>query len=317
MAFAIALTGLILMFGPRPQLELYTRFKPPEQVGSLDDWLAEREARVPNLRPGLEKEIVWADPEHRRKTAIAVVYIHGFSASKEETRPLTDQIARELGANIFFTRLAGHGADSEALGAATAEQWLDDVAEALWIGSRIGERTVVIATSTGATLATPLLADPALSRQVAAAVFISPNFGLKAMGTSLLTAPFARRIAHMMIGAERVVTPVNAAQEKFWTLRYPVEALLPMAALVKAVRRMDLSRVKTPTLFYYSRQDQVVDPGATESVYDAWGGPTAKAMPGPVEDPWRHVLAGDALSPSGTAPAATKITNWLRTQLKI
>lgn len=317
MALCTALTGLILMFGPRPHVELYTRFKPPIIDTSLDEWIARRESATANLRPGLGREIIWSNPAAPARTAVSIVYIHGFSASKGEVRPLPDEIASTLGANLFYTRLAGHGADGAALGAATAEEWLDDTAEALWVGSQIGDRTVVIATSTGATLVAPLLADRKLSEDVAAAVLISPNFGLSAWGSTWLTLPFSGMLVETLIGKERSISPTTPAQAQYWTLRYPSRALLPMGALVKAIEAFDFGTVRTPAFFYYSPQDRVVDPRATDKVYAAWGGLKTKGVPGPVEDPYNHVIAGDALSPSGTGPAVAAMTEWLKTQLKI
>lgn len=317
MGLCSALTGLILMFGPRPHVDLYTRFKPPVIDTSLEEWLAASEAGFAGLRPGLAKEIIWSNPSSPARTSVSIVYIHGFSASKGEVRPVPDEIATRLGANLFYTRLAGHGATGAALGAATAEEWLDDVAEALWIGSQIGERTVVIATSTGATLVAPLLADRKLSGHVAAAVFISPNFGLRGWGTTLLTLPFSGLLADWLLGKERVITPSTPAEAEFWTLRYPARALLPMGALVKAVEALDFGTVRTPAFFYYSKQDRLVDPKATDRVYEAWGGPKATGTPVAMNDPYNHVIAGDALSPSGTGPAVDVLSNWLKTQLNI
>ncbi|MDD4273595.1 MAG: hypothetical protein PHG14_07705 [Desulfobacter postgatei] len=37
------------------------------------------------------------------------VYIHGFSATRKETAPLSDLVAKTLNANLFYTRLSGHG----------------------------------------------------------------------------------------------------------------------------------------------------------------------------------------------------------------
>ena len=40
---------------------------------------------------------------------MAVVYIHGFSASPQENEPAVSDIATSLGANLFKARLSGHG----------------------------------------------------------------------------------------------------------------------------------------------------------------------------------------------------------------
>ncbi|TIW76048.1 MAG: alpha/beta hydrolase, partial [Mesorhizobium sp.] len=64
-------------------------------------YVANVEAAVPNIRDGLEKEIVWANPMVHAKTPLSIVYIHGFSASKGELRPLPDDVADQLDANLF------------------------------------------------------------------------------------------------------------------------------------------------------------------------------------------------------------------------
>ncbi len=79
----------------------------------IDTWLTMREADVKGVRAGCAKQIVWADGV--RKTPISVVYVHGFSATGAEVRPLPDLLAKALGANLYFTRLKGHGQDGIAL----------------------------------------------------------------------------------------------------------------------------------------------------------------------------------------------------------
>jgi len=71
----------------------------------LEPWLAAAESRFPDIVPGAEKTIVWAHPD-RRRTPLAVVYLHGYTATRQEVAPLCDQLAAALGANLFYTRLA-------------------------------------------------------------------------------------------------------------------------------------------------------------------------------------------------------------------
>ena len=97
--------------------------------------MAEGEASVPGLRPGEARAVVWADPETRARTPIALVYVHGFSADRHEVDPLVSRIAEALGANVFYTRLKGHGRDGAALAEAMVEAWLDDVAGAGAVGA--------------------------------------------------------------------------------------------------------------------------------------------------------------------------------------
>jgi hypothetical protein len=79
---------------------------------------------------------------------VAIVYVHGFSASKAEVRPLPDRVAAALHANLFFTRLTGHGQDGTAMAKGSINAWVNNHAEAIAIDRAIGERVVVIGTST-------------------------------------------------------------------------------------------------------------------------------------------------------------------------
>ena len=66
----------------------------PKAIGDDPEaYLAREEAAVPDIRDGLEKEIIWANPMVHARTPLAIVYIHGFSASKGEVRPLPDKVA--------------------------------------------------------------------------------------------------------------------------------------------------------------------------------------------------------------------------------
>ena len=87
---------------------------------------------MPGLGPGCEKHVVWAG-EPGVRTPVSLLYIHGFSATGQELRPLPDLVAADLGANLHFTRLTGHGQDGAAMGRATLADWTRDMAEALEI----------------------------------------------------------------------------------------------------------------------------------------------------------------------------------------
>ena len=110
------------------------------------------------------------------KSKTSLVFIHGFSASQVETHPVIDLIAAELNANVFFTRLRGHGQDGRALAEATYEQLLDDTIEAIEIGKLIGNNVVLIGCSTGCSLIHIALNQ---NHDIRAAIYISPNFGPK------------------------------------------------------------------------------------------------------------------------------------------
>eukprot|EP01035_Chromulina_nebulosa_P043338 gene43338-58702_t len=110
------LTAGVLMFGSRTPVDTTVSFEPSQIGGDVEAYLAESESVISGLRPSGRKEIVWADPATRARTDVAVVFIHGFSASPSELRPFPDIIAKNLGANLFLTRLtimSGKGRSSD------------------------------------------------------------------------------------------------------------------------------------------------------------------------------------------------------------
>jgi alpha-beta hydrolase superfamily lysophospholipase len=241
-----------------------------------------------------------------------VIYIHGFSASAQEVRPVPDQVARALGANLFFTRLAGHGRSGPAMAEPSAGDWIEDIAEAMAVGRKLGERVLIISTSTGGTLAAIAATDPDLSRDLAGIVMISPNFGVKSAAAKILDLPFARVWGPLVAGGERSFEAKNAEQLAYWTTSYPTLALFPMAGLVRHAVALDYSGVKVPVLVVYSAEDQVVDPAKTLAVMANWGGQVSyqvRTMTA-VDDAYAHVIAGDVMSPAQTAQTVALISDW-------
>jgi pimeloyl-ACP methyl ester carboxylesterase len=311
----LALLALAFALGPRVPVDTTVTFDPAGIGSDPEAYIARREAEVNDIRPGLQKEIVWADPATKARTPVAIVYIHGFSASKGEVRPLPDRVAAALHANLFYTRLTGHGENSAAMAKGSINAWVNDYAEAIAIGRVIGDRVIVIGTSTGGSLATWAATQPALSKDVAAIVMISPNYGLQAAGSSLLTGPWGNWLAELLIGKERGFEPVNALHARLWTTRYPTSALLPLAGLTKLAAGMPVEQIRIPALFVISDKDAVVRPDLTRAIAGRWGAPHELVAVEASGDPYNHVIAGDALSPSTTEELADRVIGWIRNTL--
>lgn len=302
------------LFGPRVKADTTISFNPASIGNDPDAWLAASESRVSGIHDDLQKQIIWAYPASKAKTPLAIVYIHGFSASKNETRPVPDKVAAALGANLYLTRLAGHGQDGEALAAVSVNDWVNDMAEALAIGKMLGEKVIVIGTSTGAGLATWAASDPVLTKDIDALVFISPNYGVQASGSFLLTMPFGEQLANLIVGRQRSFETHNDSHKRFWTWSYPTRALLPMAALTKLAASAPVGRIKQPVLMIYSETDTVIRPDLIKAAAARWGGKAELYPLARNDDPSSHVIAGDALSPSTTDEVANKAVDWVKNQ---
>lgn len=305
-----SLAGLWL-FGPREPVNTTIRFEPTSLGEDIESYLAQNEARFNDIEEGLHKEIIWAYPASKAKTPFSLVYIHGFSASRGETYPLTETAAASLNANIFYTRLAGHGRSNSAMAEPTVQDWLDDAAEAIAIGKRIGEKTILVTTSTGGTIAAIAAFDGSLRNQIDGIVFIAPNFKLGSSARAVLTLPFARTFVPLIVGAERSFEPQNEQHAQFWTERYPSSALLPMAAAVKHTDNLLYERTTIPALFMFSDADTIVNHARTRQIYERWGGKKQIETVEDSQDPYNHVIAGDTLSPNTTERLAGVIAGWV------
>lgn len=311
LAILVVGTG-IWLFVPGEPVDTEISFDVNGLGGDLDGYLAQAESRFDDITEGVEKRIIWAS-EAGATTPISIVYIHGFSATSEEIRPIPDMLAEQLGANLYYARLKGHGRGALAMAEPVAGDWLEDTAEALAIGRRIGDVVLVIATSTGGTAAAIAATDPALMERVAGIAMISPNFRVRSPAAVIMEWPLARSWAAIVAGAERSFAPVNDAHGKYWTTLYPTTALIPMAALVKYAREADYSKVSIPALFIFSDDDAVVSAETTRAMSTRWGGPVelAPREMGEGDDPFNHVIAGDILSPGQTDATVQLLKTWI------
>lgn len=308
----VLLGGVLWLVAPAEPVDRDIAFDEAALPRDLDAYLAAAEARFADITPGTERRILWAGAPGVQ-TDVSVVYLHGFSATSEEIRPVPDRVAAALGANLHFARLTGHGRPGAAMAEASAGDWLEDTAEALAIGRAIGRKVLVIATSTGGTLAAIAATDAGMIDRVKGIVLISPNFRLRNPAAAILSLPYGRHWGPLVAGAEIGFEPVNAAHGRYWTSRYPSVAAFPMGALVRHARGLDYSGVTTPALFLYAEADRVVSAAETRRVAARWGGPVEER---PVvlsagDDPWSHVLAGDILSPGGTDAVVEAILDWV------
>ena len=312
-ALAAALSPSRLMYLAHPinpfgTEQATSRPAPPVYLAELDAWLASSEAAYADLRPGTAKGVVWHGKPGQR-SPWAVVYVHGFAASRLEMAPLSERVATRLGANLFYARLTGHGRGPTALAEARVQDWLADIQEALQIGRLLGQRVLLIGCSNGATLATWLALQS--GGQADAYAFVSPNFGPRDKRSEFINAPWGRYLALALEGDMRGQPSNNLLLNQAWTCRYPTCALFPMMALVKRVRDSDLTKFRAPVLMLYAEGDETVDPARTRAAF-ARIGSTQKTLEVVTYSraPGQHVLAGDLTAPDATEPMAQRIAQW-------
>lgn len=303
-----------------PRLRFRPAGEPPEVTRdpvALERWIAEREAAFDDIIPGAEKAIRWADPQNPRRTNYAVVYIHGFSASRREIYPFPQLVADALGANSFWTRLTGHGrADLDAMGRMESADWYTDALEALAVGEAIGERVILVATSTGVTLATVLVEQ--FPERIHALVAVSPNYGPANRAAWITVAPWGEQIGARIMGPYRSWRPQNEMHGRYWTTRYPSRAIPVMMSLVAYGRRIRHQRLPVPMIQFSAPGDTVIEYDWSIRVYERWGSRLSPAPPKELvivddaTDPGQHVITGEIRSPENTERLASLALRFLQ-----
>jgi esterase/lipase len=308
----LGVTG-VMFFGPREKISTVVDFDPDVLGEDLDAYLRVQEAVYPQITDGAEKQIIWAGDQGERTNDV-IVYLHGFSATSQEIRPVPDRVAAGIGANLYLVRLNGHGLPGVAMGGARADDWVADLAEAVAIARRLGDRVILMTTSTGGTLAAVGLTLPQIAKEIDGVIFTSPNFGVHNKMSFLGRLPFGRVWFTWLAGKERSWDAINSAQEKYWTTSYPPHAIIPMMSMIAHTEKMDFSKIEIPALFYFSDRDTVVNAEITREVVREWGGPVQVVNPAleNVQTDSFHVIAGDIVSPSQTAPASAAMLEWIK-----
>ena len=311
---------LIYVLGPNPSTPVFNTSIPsvPNQPAALEQYVAAIE-NVHRLKPGNRAEIIWNDSLHT-KTPYAIVYLHGFSASREEGSPVHTDIAKKFGCNLYLSRLSQHGIDTaDALVKLTADNLWESAKEALVIGRHLGDKVILMGTSTGGSLALQLAAT---YPDVVALVLLSPNIKINDPNAWLLNNPWGLQIARMVIGGNYNVAKNNTAlYRQFWNKQYRLEAAVELQEYLEdAMNKKTFSKIHQPvlSLYYYKdelHQDPVVRVSAIKTMMDEIATPSdlkkQKAMP----TAKNHVLGSYILSKDVPA-VENEISGFLSTIIK-
>lgn len=312
LAILLSLTLVLVVIAPA---NLNNHANIARVEGDLADWLEESEAREnakEPLIPDTAKRVRWYKNLSNSRTRYSIVYLHGFSATRQEIAPVGAMIADALEANLFETRLTGHGHLQNPLEGVRAENWIEDAAEALAIGALIGERVIVMGTSTGATLALAMVGHPSFDA-VSTIVLLSPNFAVQDSKAEFLTWPGGPQLAALVAGQTRSWTPQNELQARFWSTTYPMAAVIEMMRLVKYVRGKLPMQLEQSVLTIYSPADTVVDISQIIKGFDQLESPQKQLIEIPgSEDQSNHVLAGDIMAPENNQPITDLIVEFVR-----
>lgn len=260
-SFPIILLFGIYFLGPEPAQPKFDPAMPqvPQIAEELEKYVANQESKH-KLKPDNEARIVWADSS-KKKTEYAIVYVHGFSASQEEGDPVHENFAKKFGCNLYLTRMADHGIDTvDQMINFTPDRWWASSKEALAIGKVIGEKVIIMSTSTGGTMGLILAAQ--YPQDVYALMNMSPNIALSNPKAWLANNPWGLQIARLVIGGKSTTSKPDSLTDKYWYRSYRLEAVSQLEELLEEKMTSEtFQKVKCPSVsVYYYKNEQEQDP---------------------------------------------------------
>ena len=256
----LIIIGAIYLLGPSPESPKYSMDFPilSSNLEFIADSISKSESSRGNVKKDNEAKIIFADDSLKQKTEWSVVYIHGFSASEMEGDPIHRDFAKKYGMNLFLARMEDHGIDTtEELVNMSADRLWNTAKQALAVGEKLGDKVILMSTSTGGTLS--LLLASKFPDKVSALINISPNVRINDPAAFILNDPWGLQIARLVKGSNYNVTgSLEDETAKYWNNIYRLEAVVNLQQLVETSMTEDVFRnVVCPslTLGYYKDED--------------------------------------------------------------
>lgn len=277
LSLPVGLVALYLL-GPRPA-PFHPHGELPVLTGSpvtIAEEVRRAEEQVPHLKPDNEARVIWANPDQPGRTTVSLVYLHGFGASQAEGAPVHTALAKRYGFNLYLARLEGHGLGGDApfLGL-TPDAYLQSAREAVAIGQALGDRVVLMGSSTGASLALALASqNPAIAGVLAYAPLVDT-----ADGTLFLArGPWGRQLVSLIRG-NPVVTERPDPLDRYWSRIYHPDAYVSLSQLIGATMRPEVfAAIRCPVFIGYyfkseAEQDTVVSVPRIRELFSQLGTP--------------------------------------------
>lgn len=294
----IAILIVAYMVGPKfPKPELSSQLPViPIETVEFDSYLKHKEAGL-KIKPDNESKIVWANDSLKNKTPYCLLYLHGYAACWYEGNPVNLDFARRYGMNLYAPLLASHGIDTtEALIDMTPDRLYESAKKALVEAQSLGEKVILMGTSTGGTLSLKLASEfPELMDGL---ILLSPNVAINNPAAFLLSKPWGLQVARFAFkGIYRITNTDFASEEcQYWICKQRLESSVYLQQLVEATMTKEtFSKVDKPVFlaYYYKdeeHQDHTVKVDAMLKMYDQLKTPASKKQKQAFPDAGTHVI---------------------------
>lgn len=261
--YLIAALIVLFLVGPKVEKPSVDGFVAPVEqtlsLSELESQINAAETQVEYLKPDNESRILWANADSLYKTEYVLLYLHGFSASPKEGYPINYDFGKHYGINTYIPRLYGHGLDSpDNLLDMTPDNLINSAKEALTVARQLGDKVIIMSTSTGGTLSLLLAAE---NPDIFAQILFSPNIQIKDDNSKILTYPWGLNLGKMIVG-ETLVYDDEPEVKKYWQSDYRVEGVVYLQSLVENTMTETTFKKVNQALFlgYYYKNETENDP---------------------------------------------------------
>ena len=310
---AIAIYGSILFFGGD---KLVADFEKVEIIGNIENYIFEKESMIENIAPKAIKRIIWQDQLIKSATEYSIIFIHGFSVTSYIHEESVMKFANALNANVFFTRLSGHGVPYEGLNKLTAANMLKDTAEAIEIGSQIGNKVILIGHSLGGALSTLISEDVNFQKKIDGVVLFAPgNSGItKMISLMAFAALFLNKIENDPF--ETFQLPVDQNWDKYFTTTLDTSVIFEISKIIMATDKVDYQSITMPLIIFYDENDILVNNRKLRKNYEKWGGIKEFHQVKTLEtDPTSHMFPSSHINPHLDEKFVLAIKSWAEKNL--
>lgn len=312
---------LVYFLGPNPKTPDYSTSLPLiPATDSIDTYVASLESRH-SIKPDNQARVVWANDSVHTKTPYAIVYLHGFSASQEEGNPVHRNLAKQFGANLYLSRLSGHGIDtSDALLNITATNLWETAKEAYAIGKQLGDKVILMGTSTGGTLALQLAA---VYPDIAGLILLSPNIAINDPNAWITNNPWGLQVARLVKGGKLNIIPNKTDEyKKYWNQTYRLEAVTELQELLEtSMTKSTFKKIHQPllTLYYYKNekeQDPVVKVSEMKKMFEEVSTPSSLKRMIAIPNAGSHVM-GSPIQSKDIVTVEKEAATFLKEVMKV
>jgi esterase/lipase len=207
----------------------------------------------------------WFFLRTNKKSAPAVVLIHGFLATPEEMRSLADRL-HTAGCHVIGVRLKGHGTSPWDLRGRNWHEWADSVARGCDIAAAYSQSVHIVGFSSGGLLA---LYHAATHPQSKLKSVTSVSAPIHFKNKNMVFVPLVHHANKLVswVNSEGIVpfTPNEPENPAVNYQHIPLRALYQLQRFIDHIRE-DTLTINANVFIYQGDRDPVVDPESLDAI---------------------------------------------------